>query len=297
MVGVLYHSRLSNAFIDPVYTLYLQGIAQILELTNVSLTLLPGATGEEASRRIGRSPVDGYIVYSMAPTDPLVEQVRQSRAPVVFIDQSPDPAHNFVGIKDRAGGLLAAQHLRALGHRNIGVISLEMDIGGLGTMTKAQRMRACALPMVAARLKGYAGGLRRSLMSAGIRVYESKGSRIEEGRRGFQEIVSEQPRTTAILAMSDLLAMGAIEAAKEKGLRVPEDLSVVGFDDIPASKTVDPPLTTIQQPHVEKGRAAAQMLLALIEKGGPRKPRVFPVKLVARESTSRMSGAPRMTSD
>ncbi|HEX6566858.1 MAG TPA: substrate-binding domain-containing protein [Chthoniobacterales bacterium] len=78
----------------------------------------------------------------------------------------------------------------------------------------------------------------------------------------------------------------AIEAAKEKKLRIPEDLSIIGFDDVPSSTTVDPPLTTIQQPHIEKGRAAAQMLLGLIEKHGAKKAKIFPVKLVLRQSTA-----------
>jgi DNA-binding LacI/PurR family transcriptional regulator len=290
VIGILYYDRLSFAFTDPGYILFLQGVAQILELAGVALTLLPGVRStEQASVRIRQSPADGYIIYSMSPRDPLVEQVQRTGAPLVYIDQGY-LSRAFVGVRDQLGARLAAQHLAALGHRKIGIASLEMGLGGSGTIASPARIRGCVMPMVTARLKGYRDGLHQAIGSANVPVYECKENLIEEGRRAFQQIVAAQPRISAILAMSDLLAIGVVEEADRLGLRVPNDLSVVGFDDIPLAAVIDPPLTTVHQPHIEKGRSAAQMLLDQIETGIARKSKIYPVKLVVRNSTARSSG-------
>jgi DNA-binding LacI/PurR family transcriptional regulator len=238
---------------------------------------------------IRQSPADGYIIYSMSPRDPLVEQVQRTGAPLVYIDQGY-LSRAFVGVRDQLGARLAAQHLAALGHRKIGIASLEMGLGGSGTIASPARIRGCVMPMVTARLKGYRDGLHQAIGSANVPVYECKENLIEEGRRAFQQIVAAQPRISAILAMSDLLAIGVVEEADRLGLRVPNDLSVVGFDDIPLAAVIDPPLTTVHQPHIEKGRTAAQMLLDQIETGIARKSKIYPVKLVVRNSTARSSG-------
>jgi DNA-binding LacI/PurR family transcriptional regulator len=292
VIGVVYYDRLSFAFTDPGNILFLEGVAQTLEPYGFALTLLSGVhSAEQASARIQQSPVDGYIVYSMSPRDPLVEQVNRTRAPLVFIDQSADPTRRFVGVEDQLGARLAARHLTGLGHRKIGIASLEMGIGGAGAMASAARVRGCIMPMVTARLRGYRSGLHQSIRVASVPIYECKEAVIDEGRRAFQEIMAAQPKTTAILAMSDLLAIGVIEEARKQGLRIPEDLSVVGFDDIHLAANIDPPLTTIRQPHVEKGRTAARMLLDQIETGAVKKAKIFPVELVLRESTA--AGASR----
>jgi DNA-binding LacI/PurR family transcriptional regulator len=166
-----------------------------------------------------------------------------------------------------------------------------MDIGGAGTMAGAARVRDCVMPMVTARLRGYRSGVHQSTRAASIPIYECKEAVMDEGRRAFQEIMAAQPRTTAILAMSDLLAIGVIEEARNQGLHVPDDLSVVGFDDIHLAANIDPPLTTIRQPHVDKGRTAARMLLDQIETGVVKKPKIFPVELVVRKSTALVSAS------
>ena len=95
------------------------------------------------------------------------------------------------------------------------------------------------------------------------------------------------PRPTAVLAISDQLALGVLEAARERGLSVPEELSVVGFDDVPEAARVVPPLTTVHQPHVEKGMLAGSMLVSQLRDEAPPKPELLPTRLVVRGSTAR----------
>jgi DNA-binding LacI/PurR family transcriptional regulator len=287
VIGVLYYDRLSFAFSDPGYILFLEGVAQTLERAGVALTLLPGVRNtEQASLRISQSPADGYIIYSMSPRDPLVTQVQQTGAPLVFVDQSSDPTQGFVGIQDQTGARQAARHLTELGHRKIGIVSLEMGIGGSGGLVSSSRVRGCLMPMVAARLRGYREGFRQLVRTQDVPIYECKENVEAEGYRAFQQIIVAQPTTTAVLAMSDRLAIGVLEEAKKHRRQLPADLSVVGFDDIPAAAITNPPLTTIHQPHVEKGRIAAQILLDQIEGSAAKRSRILPAKLVLRRSTA-----------
>jgi DNA-binding LacI/PurR family transcriptional regulator len=111
----------------------------------------------------------------------------------------------------------------------------------------------------------------------------------EPARIAALELLRTDTPPTAILAMSDVLAVGALQAAAELDLRVPGDLSVVGFDDSPAASLASPPLTTVAQPHEEKGRLAARWLVEAIEKGSGRHRRrreLLPTTLVVRESTA-----------
>src|SRR5262249_23937791 len=111
----------------------------------------------------------------------------------------------------------------------------------------------------------------------------------EPARRAALELLDSENPPTAILAMSDVLALGALQAAAELGIAVPAQLSAVGFDDSPAAKLAVPPLTSVAQPHEEKGRLAAEWLIGAIESGRPiqARPRVIlPTELVVRESTA-----------
>jgi LacI family repressor for deo operon, udp, cdd, tsx, nupC, and nupG len=113
------------------------------------------------------------------------------------------------------------------------------------------------------------------------------GNRPETGRRAVEELLRLDPRPTAVLAMADALAAGVLGGVAEQGVAVPEQLSVVGFDDVPFAARTDPPLTTISQPTEEKGRLAARALLDALESGSPPEPKrtLLPARLVVRGST------------
>ena len=181
-----------------------------------------------------------------------------------------------MGATNWAGGLAATDHLLGLGHRRIGAIAGPGDY-------------LCSR----ARIDGYRSALER----AGARFDPAlvrHGDFQHEG--GFMlggELLSLRERPTAIFAGSDQQAFGVYEAARQRGLRIPQDLSVVGFDDLPVARWVSPPLTTVRQPLAEMGRAAAQMLGEIIEGLPMRSSRVeLSTELIVRESTA-APGSPR----
>ncbi len=134
------------------------------------------------------------------------------------------------------------------------------------------------------RLAGYAEGMAAGgLDPASLGIEERFGSTRAAGADAAARLLAATPRPTALLAMSDMLAIGAIEQARAQGLRVPEDLSVVGFDDIPLARELSPPLTTVRQPLVEKGRIAAELLFGRRVAAGPI---VLPTELVVRGTTA-----------
>jgi DNA-binding LacI/PurR family transcriptional regulator len=135
------------------------------------------------------------------------------------------------------------------------------------------------------------GGYRAAVEGAGVLwedvpVYECRENVPEEGARAARVLLGMDPRPTALLATSDQLAFGAIEAAGEMGLSVPDDLSVVGFDDVPEAARSNPPLTTVHQDHVRKGLLAGRLLVARLAGEDPETPTTLQTRLVVRESTA-----------
>lgn len=172
-------------------------------------------------------------------------QLRARGIPFVVLDPAselPDDVP-FVGATNWTGGRSAARHLTELGHRDIAVIS------GPGHL------------FCQARLDGY----RSAMQAAGLpadRVVPA-GLTQEDGHRAAMTLLNRPDRPTAVVTGNDLQALGVYQAARSLGLRIPEDLSVVGFDDLPIAAMVDPPLTTVRQPLTEMAAAATELALAL----------------------------------
>jgi LacI family transcriptional regulator len=215
---------------------------------------------------------DGVILVTTTLTDASLVQLRSAGIPLIVIDpaNTPPPDIPSVGATNWAGGLAATEHLLSLGHRRIAAITGPIDY-------------LCSL----ARVDGYRSALER----AGV-VFDPAlvryGDFYHEG--GFARAVEllELPEPpTAIFAGSDQQAFGVYEAARQHSLRIPEDLSVVGFDELPVARWASPPLTTVRQPLAEMGSAAAQMLGELIEGVSLRSNRVeLSTELIVRESTA-----------
>jgi LacI family transcriptional regulator len=214
---------------------------------------------------------DGVILVTSELTTEQLGQLRSAGIPLVVVDpvNPPPPELVSVGATNWAGGLAATEHLLGLGHRRIAAIAGPEDY-------------LCSR----ARIDGYRSALER----AGIRFdralvkhgdFQHEGGFLRGG-----ELLDLVDRPTAIFAGSDQQALGVYEAARQRGLRIPQDLSVVGFDDLPVARWVSPPLTTVRQPLSEMGRVAAQMLGELIEDTSLRSRRVeLSTELITREST------------
>jgi DNA-binding LacI/PurR family transcriptional regulator len=231
-----------------------------------------------------RQPVNGWVSAALARrpvgvvavlsdlTASQRDELRSRGIPLVIVDPAGEPLHGIpsVGATNWSGGLAATRHLLSLGHRRIGVIS------GPSWMLCSR-----------ARLDGY----RAAMDEAGVAVdptlvrygdfHVSAG--ISEARALFA--LADPP--TAIFAGSDLQALGVYQAAREARLHIPEDISVVGFDDLPVAGWVGPPLTTVRQPLVDMAMAGARLVLSLRAGEEPAQSRLeLATELIVRESTA-----------
>lgn len=286
-VGLIFAERLGYQFTDPASPAFLRGIARGMAEAPTGLLLIPDSRErEEAARIVREAAVDGFIVYSAPRNEPRVEAALARRLPVVTVDQPRGAETPFVGIDDRAAARSAGEHLRDLGHERVGVLTFitALDPGG-----------RLELDLTGERLAGYEEGLGEAWDPALVRTVRPNAP--EPAREATLELLREPEPPTAILAMSDILALGALEAASQLGVAVPTELSVVGFDDSPVAGLASPRLTTVAQPHEEKGRLAAEWLMGEIERGGSERgaPRrtILPTELVVRESTAPPAGKSR----
>ena len=294
-VGVLFRDRLSYAFADPAAVLFMEGVSEAVEEAGLGLLLLPGGSlGSREPEAVRGAAVDGVVIYSMPEDDPLVGAALERRLPAVIVDQPPVEGVPSVGIDDEGAAARAAEHLLELGHRRLGVVSFRLALEARSGMVDPERRGAATLRPSGLRLRGVAEAVGAAGISwDDVPVYECGVSTPAEGKAAARALLSREPRPTAILALSDQLAFGVIEAATHIGLCVPRDLSVVGFDDIPEAARSTPPLTTLRQPHVEKGLQAGRKLVAQLKEENPGGDGelVLPTWLVARGSTARASSS------
>jgi LacI family transcriptional regulator len=215
---------------------------------------------------------DGVILVTSELSDSQLGQLRGAGIPLVVVDPVNPPPSDLasVGATNWAGGLAATEHLIGLGHRRIAAI---------GGPTNYLCSRA--------RIDGYRSALEAAGLEYDAGLVRYGDFQHEGGFSRGGELLDLAQRPTAIFAGSDQQALGVYEAARRRGLRVPQDLSVVGFDDLPVSRWVSPPLTTVRQPLAEMGQAAAQMLGDLIEGLALRTTRVeLSTQMIVRESTA-----------
>jgi LacI family transcriptional regulator len=216
---------------------------------------------------------DGVILVTSRITAQQRAQIERAGVGLVVIDpvDLPDTDLVSVGATNWSGGLSATEHLISLGHRRIAAI------GGPQEMLCTQ-----------ARIDGYRAALERAGMELDRALIRYADFRYEGGFQAARALLEAPDRPTAIFAGSDQQAMGVYEAARQAGLRVPADLSVVGFDDLPLCQWLSPPLTTVRQPLEEMGRIAARTLFQLLDG----EPLVTPRVELATELRVRLSTAP-----
>lgn len=286
VIGVLFGARLTYAFRDPAAVLFLQGISLATEKEGLGLTIVPAPLGALQDQvGVRNAAVDGFITYCL-PQGPLIDSVLERRMPMVLVDHDPRPDRLHVNIDDETGARQAAQHLLKLGHRRIGILSLEhSSTPRNGWVTDLNGIDTGVCEATRARLVGYSSELEAAglVWTQDFLVYECRGNTPNQGRLGLREMLGCHPRPTGILAMSDVLALGVLEEAQNLGLRVPEDLSVIGFDDVPEAAKVG--LSSVNQPHIEKGRIAAELLLARLRGEPVVSPARLETKLVIRSTS------------
>jgi DNA-binding LacI/PurR family transcriptional regulator len=287
-IGLLFHETLPFAFDDPAAVGMLRGVASACEKARSGLLILPAVKSPASRSAIHRAAVDGFLVYGFLNGAEAWAPLLRRGLPVVAIDNQVPDGVPFVGIDDRGAARKVAQHVLGLGHRRLGIVSLEAAVDGyIGPLDAARRAKM-TFRTSADRLEGYA----EAIAAAGIDpdsvpIEERPASSEANGRHAALALLRRPDPPTAILAMSDRLAIGVIEAARSLNLRVPEDLSVAGFDDIPRAALVRPALTTIRQPLFDKGATAASLLLGAVADGATLTSgrHLLPTELVVRGST------------
>lgn len=214
----------------------------------------------------------GVIAVFSDLSETMRSQLRTRGIPFVIVDPTGEPTHETpsVGATNWNGGLTATRHLLSLGHTRIAAVGGPSDI----LCSRARQ-----------------DGFRAAMDAAGVAVDPTLISHgrfvVEEGIERGRVLLSMPNPPTAIVTGNDLQALGIYQAARELRRHIPEDLSVVGFDDLPVARWVGPPLTTVRQPLVEMAEMAAEMVLALARGDTPGQSRVeLSTKLVVRESTA-----------
>jgi DNA-binding LacI/PurR family transcriptional regulator len=272
-IGLLIPQRLTTVFANPFLSELIQGLGELCDENDLTMLLVPPLDGS-LEGAIRQASVDGFISLGLSPDDGALETLDRLGIPTVLVDSDASTHHPSVNVDDAGGAQAAARHLLDLGHRNLAVIVLPPT-------------RSHALtPTAARRLAGY----RAALQVAGAPEPRmvTAGATMAAGAFAFEALPKGKRRPTGVLAMSDMAAIGLMAAATAAGLRVPEDVSVVGYDDLPMAAWTTPRLTTVRQPIVEKGRLAARLLIQQLQGKVVASPPPLETSLVVRNSTSQL---------
>lgn len=261
-----------RVFSDPFFAGTLRVVTRVLDEREMQLVLLlarPGAEETRMLRYLSHRHVDGALVVSHHRDDRLAEHLREIGLPCVFGGRPWSGSEHvpYVDVDNVAGGREATEHLVGRGCRRIGTIA------GPADMTAAtDRLRGWHQAMAAA-------GLRADAVAYGDFTEEG-------GRRAAEDLFARHPDLDGLVVASDLMARGALTVAGARGRRVPDDLAIVGYDDLGIAEGTDPPLTTMKNPIAEMAERATRMLLDRIdgrETGGPYR-LIIPSTLVVRGS-------------
>jgi len=293
-IGLMISDELPYAFIDPSTTGLLRGIGEIGELANVALALFPlqkdlvNQSGEPGSVSLAvRGFVDGLIAYNLPDDYPVVAMARKQNIPFVVVDAPIIEGTPFVGIDDFGSGVIQMKHLLDLGHSKIGIIADRLRPDGLRGPVTQKRFQQSTENVVRARLEGYlSAGKAVGLGFDDMVIIEAGGFDRASGDWAAEQILANKG-LTAVAATSDVMALSFLTIANERGVSVPDQLSVIGFDDIPEAAGAG--LTTIRQPLIEKGRHAARLLTELLNAPPSKRPPatriILPTELVVRSTT------------
>jgi DNA-binding LacI/PurR family transcriptional regulator len=277
-IGLMFSERLSYAFTDPGAVGFLQGLTEATEAKGYELLLLPGMRGERREVASVRDAVVGaFCLFCMPDGHPAVAAAHERRLPVVIVDEPRSPGDFFVGIDDREGARLIAEHIAGLGHERVAIVADRLVDDYTEGLAGPERVALSNCKVSRERIEGYLAG---NDGVAAVPIYEALANFPDCGERAAIALLAVTPRPTAIMCSTDVLAFAVIKALRERGIDVPGEVSVTGFDDVPAAELAD--LTTIRQPLLDKGREAGRLLM----EPGTEREVILPIELVVRGSTA-----------
>lgn len=270
VIGLVVLRNTARLFSEPYFPLLILGISSACNAYDHSVMLWLSKP-EYERQTIGRitrgGAIDGVIVSTMRMNDPIVMAFKEDGIPVVLIGRSPQDAEiSYVDVENYQGAVAAVEHLWRQGRRRIATITGPLDIVSAYD-----------------RYNGYMKALTdRDVAVDPALVVEGDYSEIS-GYYAMQQLLSQRP--TAVFAANDSMALGALRAISQANLRVPDDIAIVGFDDIPIAAQSTPPLTTIRQPIEKAGAMAVEIMVDLVENPSHSPKRVvLPTELVVRNS-------------
>jgi DNA-binding LacI/PurR family transcriptional regulator len=283
-LGLVVPQSTHDIFANPFLPELVRGIGDVSDAEGLALVIVPPVKGSIA-HAVGSALVDGLILLGLFPDHPDLDDVRRAGTPLVGLDIEAWDGVDVIGIEDANGARQAADHLRGLGHRDVAVVLIaehpDSPVDELHGMS-GRRLAGVreGFGMEPGRDESPDGSIR-------LRVVSTPASE-EGGRAALTTLLGDGPAPTAVITMSDVTAIGVMAGAIDTGIRVPDELSIVGFDDIPAASWTTPRLTTVHQPIREKGRRAARRLIQAIRSGPEHRAVVelLPTRLVVRGSTA-----------
>ncbi|HUX36880.1 MAG TPA: LacI family DNA-binding transcriptional regulator [Rectinemataceae bacterium] len=279
-IGLLLPQPLPEALENPYLCELMRGIGEVCEEHGLALTMLPPVRGkaEEAARR---AVVDATLTIGIGPDTEVTKVLLRRHLPFVSIDGVDSGPVPNIGIDDELAAETIMAHVLGLGHRRIGILQLRPEAW-------SPEGESGYSPVSIRRLSGYKRALENEGIKMGGRdapVIIAEGS-FEGGSKAVDRLLEEVGGgLTAIVGMSDIIALGSYDALRRRGYSLPRDMAVAGFDDIPMSSRATPSLTTIHQPGLDKGAAAARLIIEMLGGASPAG-RCLDATLVKRESTA-----------
>jgi LacI family transcriptional regulator len=268
-IGILF-PEVSNMFASKI----LHGVENVVNEQGSSVIVCNTASNGEKTMKylqvLHEKRIDGVIFVSEVITDEYYKMLESMNIPIVLIStESYRYSLPYVKVNDRHASYTATEYLIQKGHRNIGMIS-----GNKNDMIAGQP-----------RIDGY----KEALLHNGIDIKENyivscKGFGFKDGFYILPRLLHQAPDITAIFAASDEMAMGVISAAYKLGIKIPDDISIIGYDNLPLAEMAIPPLTTVAQPLEEMGEMAASMLFEMMDTGRTVESRIMPYQIIERET-------------
>jgi LacI family transcriptional regulator len=270
VLGLVIPTGVATIFADPYFPLVIQGVSAACNARGYSVMLWlaePEYERKTINQILSSSLIDGVIVSSMLMNDPVIERLSESTQPFITIGRHPtNDTLSYVDVDNRSGSYQGVSYMLRRGRRRVAIIN-----GPENTIASCDRFQ----------------GYQDALHERGLPMLPELVDRGEYADMpAYQAMKRLLPhRPDGVFAASDAMALAAMRAIREAGLRIPQDIAVVGFDDIPPAANSNPPLTTIRQPIQRTGSVAAEMLIDMVEHPDAQPRRiVLPTELVIRSS-------------
>lgn len=251
IIGFVLRQHPEQAFADMFLPQVLSGLSRVANAEGYHVLFEPISPDDQVQpylRLIRERHVDGIVLSGPRFDDQELLQTETKGIPIVLMGQLPGLALPFVDIDNTGGARRATEHLIQLGHTRIALI------------TNAEPVYTAS----ASRLAGYQEALAAAGVAFDPTLVRYGNFTPQSGQAAMAELVAQRPRPTAVFVASDTVALGALQAIRQAGLRIPDDIALVGFDDIPLAEFIDPPLTTVRLPATGLGWGAAELLIRLI---------------------------------